>query len=245
MSKRFRRAAVLAFTAAAAVAQPAPPAVPGPPPAPPRAAGAAPVARPLFTAEGPPAGWRVQSWENVANPPPPQARWRVQNGLLLGSDPRGTWLVSEREFGDFILEFEFRLGERGNSGVGLRVPAAGDPAFDALEIQLVDPRYHGADAAGIPPDQLTGSIYGALAPQRQVFRPGEWNTARIVARGPLLEVLINGVPVQNVNLDEQTAALPKGRPLAQRPRRGRIAFQELSRGGAQAAFRDVRLAAWD
>lgn len=198
----------------------------------------------LFTQEGPPAGWVVRSWENVANPPPPRAQWRVQNGILLGSDPRGTWLVSEREVGDFILEFEFRLGERGNSGVGLRVPAAGDPAFDALEVQLVDPRYYGEGAAGAP-DQLTGALYGALAPTAQVFRPQEWNTARIECRGPRVKVVLNGTTVQDVNLDEQTAALPKGRPPAERPRRGRIAFQELGRGGAQVALRNVRLAVWN
>lgn len=198
----------------------------------------------LFTQEGPPAGWVVRSWDNVANPPPPRAAWRVQNGLLIGSDPRGTWLVSEREVGDFILEFEFRLGERGNSGVGLRVPAAGDPAFDALEVQLVDPRYYGGDVA-IAPDQLTGGLYGALAPREQAFKPQQWNTARIEARGPQVTVTINGTLVQDVNLDAQTAALPKGKPLAERPRRGRLAFQELGRGGAQVALRQVRLAVLD
>lgn len=198
----------------------------------------------LFTQDGPPAGWVVRSWENVANPPPPRTEWRVRNGILIGSDPRGTWLVSEREMGDFILEFEFRLGERGNSGVGLRVPAAGDPAFDALEIQLVDPRYFG-EGAVTPPEHLTGAVYGALPPAEQVFQPQAWNTARLELRGPQLKVMINGKTVQDVNLDEQTQPLPRGRPLAERPRRGRIAFQELGRGGSQVALRHVRLAVLD
>lgn len=198
----------------------------------------------LFTQDGPPAGWVVRSWDNVANPPPPRTEWRVRNGILIGSDPRGTWLVSEREVGDFLLEFEFRLGERGNSGVGLRVPAAGDPAFDALEIQLVDPRYFGEGAA-TPPEHLTGAVYGALPPAEQAFQPQAWNTARIELRGPRLKVVINGRTVQDVNLDEQTTPPPRGRPLAERPRRGRIAFQELGRGGSQVALRNVRLAVLD
>src|SRR6476646_953371 len=59
-------------------------------------------------------------------------QWTVKDGILTSqsSQQRGTWLVSEKEYGDFVLEFDVRLGERGNSGVALRAPMRGDPAFD-------------------------------------------------------------------------------------------------------------------
>ena len=68
---------------------------------------------PLFTADGEPEGWRVTLWSDVSKPPPPGATWTVEDGVLHGSTPRGSWLVSERKYGDFALEFEFKLGGTG------------------------------------------------------------------------------------------------------------------------------------
>src|SRR2546430_337926 len=84
---------------------------------------------------------RVRAWDDVSKPGPEGAKWLVDDqGILNGSEPRGTWLVSEKEYGDFVLEFDWKLGERGNSGCGIRFPGKGDPAFDGLEIQMVDER---------------------------------------------------------------------------------------------------------
>src|SRR5687767_4718672 len=71
---------------------------------------------PLFPEEGVPAGWVVRAWANVKDPGPQGAQWMVKEGVLHGSNPRGTWLMSEKEYGDFILDFEFKLPEQGNGG---------------------------------------------------------------------------------------------------------------------------------
>jgi hypothetical protein len=193
----------------------------------------------LFAGDGVPEGWKVTSWSDVAKPPPPGAVWRVKDGVLHGGVPRGTWLVSAREYGDFTLRFEFRLGPQGNSGVGLRFPAAGDPAFDGLEIQMADERYYGDQEHG--PDQLTASLYDAIAPTAQVYKPGEWNAIEIVCRGPRITVQLNGVLVQDVNLDEREERPKRGATLAKRPRRGHLGFQELSRGGRGVEIRGARI----
>ena len=63
-------------------------------------------------------------------------------------------------------------------------------------------------------------------------------------------MILNGVLIQDLNLDEQTKQ-PKRHdgtlapPLKDRPRRGHIGFQELSRGGTQVQIRGVRLQALD
>ncbi len=194
---------------------------------------------PLFTEDGAPQGWHVTHWADVSKPPPEGAQWKVEQGVLEGSTPRGTWLVSDREYGDFVLAFEFKLGERGNSGVGLRFPGAGDPAFDGLELQIVDPRYYGDDK--VDPAQLAGGIYPAIAPTKQVYKPGEWNRYRITCRGPYIKVKLDGELIQDVNLDNWTDELERGVPLAERPRRGHIGFQELSRGGTFVQIRNARI----
>src|SRR5436190_16202262 len=83
---------------------------------------------PLFPEDGIPKGWSVRAWDDVKNPVK-ESIWKVENGILNGGEPRGSWLVSDKEYGDFIIAFEFKLGERGNSGCGVRFPGQGDPAF--------------------------------------------------------------------------------------------------------------------
>lgn len=83
----------------------------------------------LFAA-GEPAGWIVTEWSDLRKPGPPKARWRVEGGVLYGSAPRGTWLVSPDEYGDFELSFDWKLGARGNSGVALRAPTRRSTAWN-------------------------------------------------------------------------------------------------------------------
>lgn len=129
--------------------------------------GAAPEEReftPLFPNDGVPQGWTVRQWDDVSQPVNLGTTWKVEEGVLHGSDPRGTWLVSDKEYENFELRFEWKIPDRGNSGLGLRFPSKGDPTFDGLELQMVDPRYYGDAARGIPPTELTGGLYRAVAP---------------------------------------------------------------------------------
>ncbi len=195
---------------------------------------------PLFPADGVPAGWTARNWSDVSQPAAPTTRWLVRDGTLLGSEPRGTWLVSERQYGDFVLEFEFRLPPRGNGGVGFRFPAAGDPAVEGFELQLVDPRYYPSNAAPAAVE-LTGSLYQAAAPAKQAFKPDEWNRCRIRAVGARIEVSLNGQTVQDLKLEGALPMPPRGKALGERPRRGHLGFQELSRAGGQIQIRNPRI----
>lgn len=196
----------------------------------------------LFPSEGPPRGWVVRAWDDVAKPAEGNPVWQVKDGVLTGGEPRGSWLLSEREYGDFILEFEFKLGERGNSGCALRAPLAGDPAFDGLELQMADLRYNPEAKA----DELTGGLYRAVAPHQQVYKPTEWNKYEIACLGPQVKVVLNGELILDVNLDTETLR-PKRHdgsdalPLKDRPRRGHIGFQELSRDGGHVQIRNARI----
>lgn len=155
---------------------------------------------------------------------------------------RGTWLVSEKEYGDFVLEFEWKLGEQGNSGCGLRFPTEGDPAFEGIELQMADTRYN----PQAKDSELTGGLYRAVAPKKQVYKPTEWNHYKVTMKGPLVTVVLNGETILDLNLDEQKETVKRhdgkdAKPLAERPRRGRIGFQELSRGGSFVQIRNARV----
>ncbi len=196
----------------------------------------------LFPKDGAPEGWVVRAWNDVKNPPAEPTVWKVENGVLHGAEPRGSWLMSEKEYSDFILEWEFKLGETGNSGCALRAPMAGDPAFDGMELQMADFRYN----PQAKDSELTGGIYRAIAPTRQVYKPTEWNRYQVTLKGSRLKVVLNGETIQDLNLDEQNQPVIRhdnkpAPPVKDRPRKGHIGFQELSRGGAHAQIRNARI----
>jgi hypothetical protein len=196
----------------------------------------------LFTKDGVPDGWTVRAWNDLSKPGPEGAAWMVKDGVLRPVGKRGTWLVSQKTYGDFILEFEFKLDKLGNSGVALRSPLKGDPAFDGMELQLVDLRYK-TDAK---PDELTGAIYRSLAPKKQVYRPTEWNSCRIELRGAHLKVTLNGELIQDADLAKHDRPSlrhdkTKASGLKDRPRRGHIGFQHLSRDGSPVLIRKARI----
>jgi hypothetical protein len=197
---------------------------------------------PLFLKDGPPQGFVLGDWADVSKPAPEGAAWIVKDGVLQSAGTRGCWLLSEKEYGDFILEYDFKLGPLGNSGCALRTPAKGDPAFDGLELQMADFRYN----TQAKENELTGGFYRAVAPRKQVYKPEEWNTMRVELRGTKAKVTLNGEVIQEIDLKNFSDAVlrhdgTKAPPLKERPLKGRIGFQELSRGDTHAMIRGARI----
>ena len=201
---------------------------------------------PLFPQDGVVKDWLIRSWSDVNKPADPRTVWVVKDGILQGGEPRGSWLLSKQEYGDFILKFDFKLGPTGNSGCALRAPLFGDPAFDGMELQMADYRYNTA----AKDSELTGGIYRAIAPRKQVYKPTQWNSYVIMLKGAHLNVTLNGEVIQDLNLDEQNQKVVRhnGQPcpaVKDRPRKGHIGFQELSRGAEHAQIRNARIKVLD
>ncbi|MEN6576045.1 MAG: DUF1080 domain-containing protein [Phycisphaerales bacterium] len=202
---------------------------------------------PLFPKDGTLEDWLVRSWSDVNQPPAnPNTKWVIQEGILHGGEPRGSWLLSKKQYGDFILKYEFKLGPTGNSGCALRVPLFGDPAFDGMELQMADYRYN----PQAKDSELTGGIYRAIAPRKQVYKPTEWNSYVVTLKGSRLHVVLNGEVIHDLNLDEQTQVVLRHNgqqcPLVKdRPRKGHIGFQELSRGAEHVLIRNARIKVLD
>jgi len=200
----------------------------------------------LFPQDGTPQGWLIRPWDDVNKPADPAVKWVVKDGILNGGEPRGTWLLSKQEYGDFILKFDFKLGPTGNSGCALRAPLFGDPAFDGMELQMADYRYN----KQAKDSELAGGIYRAIAPLKQVYKPTEWNSYVVTLIGPKLHVTLNGVVIHDLNLDEQNQVVLRhnGQPcpkVKDRPRKGHIGFQELSRGVEHVQIRNARIKVLD
>ncbi len=211
-----------------------------------RSSAAEPAWTPLFTEDGVPKGWIVRAWNEVSKPAEGNPVWKVEKGVLQPAGPRGCWLLSEKEYGDFELEYEFKLGETGNSGCALRAPLHGDPAFDGIELQMADFRYN----PQAKDSELSGGLYRAVAPKKQVYKPTEWNRYRITCKGARIQVVLNGESILDVDLEKETAKVKRhdgtdAPPLKDRPRKGRIGFQELSRGDQHVQIRGARVKVLD
>lgn len=65
-------------------------------------------------------------------------------------------------------------------------------------------------------------------------------------RGPNIKVSLNGEQILDVNLDDHERVIQRhdgsdAVPLKERPRKGHIGFQELSRGGGHVQIRNAKL----
>jgi len=144
--------------------------------------------------------------ENAAN------FWRVENGILIGENDaakKGHYLWTEKEYGDFVIEFDARwksTTERGvDTGIEMRKPK--------IQLQL--------GTSGSLKVDMTGSFYtggkpaypeaGQAKDAQKLLKPeGEWNTFRIQARGATFTCWINGQKASEYTDAKFSGAAPLG-----------------------------------
>jgi len=133
-------------------------------------------------------GKTLEGWRSPGGGAP-AAGWKVEDGCIHRSSGGGD-LLSEREFADFELEFEWKISAGGNSGVKYRLRKTAR-AWVGPEYQVLDDARH---PNGKVADTTAASLYEVVpaAGDKLLRPPGEWNSSRIVARGVLLEHWLNG-----------------------------------------------------
>jgi len=174
------------------------------------------------------AGWKVSDWSNLTTPQKvPGTPWKIEDGVLYGLGKR-TWIISPRQYGDFVLKLETMITRGSNGGIGLRFPPHGDPAYTAMEIQVVDSGVYYRDSSR--PNQRTGSIYDEIAPSEDAVKPvGQWNAWEITSRRSRVTIVLNGRKIIDADLSAETKARQqRGPALAKRPLAGHIGFQNLN-----------------
>lgn len=146
-------------------------------------------------------GTDLTGWTNTQG-------YGVSDGLLIIDPSQGGGnLYTAQEYGDFVFRFEFRLTPGANNGVGIRVPTAGDGAYQGIEIQILDdqsPRYRG----WLKDYQHHGSIYGVVPAKPGYLKPiGLWNSEEITAKGKQITVKLNGTTITDADIEK--ASTPK------------------------------------
>ncbi|MCS7168659.1 MAG: DUF1080 domain-containing protein [Gemmatales bacterium] len=183
-------------------------------------------------------GKDLTGWKVFAGKP---EVWGVEDGILYCKGGGGGWLMTEKQYSDFELRFEFRLPKMGNSGVALRASLKGNPAYEGMEIQLLDDE----NWKGLRPEQYCGAIYDVVAPKRGALKPaGEWNTMHICAHGKNITIVLNGQTILEANLEQYQDRVkpdPKGKRAAHPGllnERGHIGFQSYNH---RVDFRNIQL----
>jgi len=175
-------------------------------------------------------GKDLEGWKSTGK----MEQWAVEEGVITCKGGGGGWLLSEKDYGDFELRCEYRWRKKAtNSGIALRTPDKGDPAYVGMEIQLIDDDGWPGKLADY---QHTGSIYDVQPAKPAANKPiGEWNAVRIVCKGRTVTIEQNGKELVNANLDDYKAKAKENHPGLRRTS-GKIGFQSYNQ---PVEFRNV------
>lgn len=166
--------------------------------------------------------------------------WKAEDGVLSPDPKAGRDLVTQGDYADFELRFEWRISARGNSGVMFRVIPEGTQTYQSgPEYQVLD------NAVGFPPKQQAGSLFDLVAPSRDVTRPvGEWNAGRLIVERGKVEHWLNGERVAAYEIGSpEFKSLVAASKFRQWPQfatgmRGAIALQNH---GDAVGFRNLKI----
>ncbi|MEI6150146.1 MAG: DUF1080 domain-containing protein [bacterium] len=173
-------------------------------------------------------GKDLNGWQTTGN-------WIVEEGNVVTLKPRpgesgwrrfNAYLTTERAYGDFILDLEFKFTKAGNSGVFMRIGDLKDPVNSGFEVQILD-TYGKKEVEA----HDCGGVINTQAPSKNMMKPaGEWNRYTITMQGNRLQVELNGEQIIDLDLSKTG--------LKDRPARGYIGFQDEAR---QVWYRNVRI----
>lgn len=152
-------------------------------------------------------GKDLKGWKQLNG----QAKYEVINGEIVGTtvkDTPNSFLVTEKNYGDFVLELDVKLDNGMNSGIQFRslsTPEYKEGRVHGYQMEI-DPSAR-AWSGGIYDEARRNWLYVPnINPEgKKAFKPvGEWNNYRIEAIGNTLRTWINGVPTAHL-IDDMTA----------------------------------------
>ena len=126
-----------------------------------------------------------------------------ENGWTIDGDAvslTGGYLWTKERYGNFILACEFKMSPECNSGIFLRTDDIKNLVQTGIEVQVLDS--YGKSEIG---KHDCGAIYDCLAPAvNTVKQAGEWNRIVITCKDNIIKVVLNDVPVIDMDLDKWT-----------------------------------------
>ncbi len=143
-------------------------------------------------------GWHALFANDLSNAIFTPDSWVIEDGILIKKGDGFIW--TKEKYGDFILDLEFKINEGGNSGVFLRAGDTVEWLHTSIEIDINDsygdhPRYKG----------ICGAVYDCVIPTKNMIKsPGQWNRYTIACSANKINVVFNGEPIVDMDLNRWT-----------------------------------------
>ncbi len=202
------------------------------------------------------AGWRLlfdgkttKGWRGYNSKEFPRG-WQIIDGAFVrvtgGVGGKGAGggddIITVDQYDDFELSLEWRTVPGGNSGVLYRVTEGAVTSWHvAPEMQVLDNTKHPTRST----KQMAGALYDLYGVDRDLARgPGEWNAAKVVARGNHVEHWLNGTKVLECELGSEdwkariASSKFKDMPEFAKARKGHVCLQDHSN---KVEYRNIKL----
>lgn len=176
-------------------------------------------------------GETLEGWEQKGG----EAEYKVEDGMIVGVSRVNTpnsFLCTKKKYSNFILEVEFLVDDRMNSGIQIRSNSFEEyKNYRVHGYQVeIDPSAR-AWSAGIYDEARRGWLCELRNNEaaRNAFKHEEWNKYHIEAIGNSIRTWINGVPASNLE-DSMTST-------------GFIALQVhgMKTAGVEVKWRNIRI----
>ena len=180
----------------------------------------------------------------------PDNAWVAEDGLLTlhremdGKEHNLDYLWTSQQYGNFILELEYKTTDRANSGIFIRTPDRKNPVYTGMEIQVSN----SYGRPGLSNKGTAGAVYDCLAPTINAVKPpGEWNKYRITCQDNLIEVVLNGKRIIDMDVDRWTTAGQNPDESANKFKDtaikdfSRVGYIGLQDHGRQVWYRNIRV----
>lgn len=160
-------------------------------------------------------GWRLlwdgktsDGWRGAKLDQFPKSGWEIAEGVLTvketdGGESTGPGdIITNDQFRDFELILDFKITEGANSGIKYFVDPdvnKGPGSAIGCEFQILDDKNHPDAKMGTNGNRTIGSLYDLITANnlsiegrgKQFKGIGEWNRARIVSKGGIVEHWLN------------------------------------------------------
>lgn len=170
-----------------------------------------PIDSAILTQEQLKDGWKLlfngktlDGWRTFKNQP--NNSWEVVNGTLhcqpFDSANLRSDLITVEQYENFELQFDWKIGYQGNSGVIFRASEEFEQPY------LTGPEYQLLDDVGYPGESkasnMTGANYDMQAPEKKKLNPqGDWNTSKLIVNGNQVEHWLNGDRILSYELGSE------------------------------------------
>lgn len=195
-------------------------------------------------------GKNIDGWTSVGSDTPPAKGWDVVDDVLIvnkGGAQKGGDIITKERYSDFDLMFDFKITKGANSGVKYFFMRYEKGGWLGLEYQILDDENHPDAKEGHDNNRLQAGLYDMFAPAKNKKDSpiGEWNKARIVAKGTKVDHYLNGKKVLSFDRksEKYNEALKLSKYIGSEPsfgnvERGHILLQDHQ---DEVSFRNIKI----